>query len=223
MAKAIVLAAGENYNSDDTLPRVLLKHPSTSKTILESFIDEYDDVVFVLGYQALSILNEYPGIQCVINDKWSSTKSAYSLLQAVPHFEDSDTVDVYPSDIFFNKVFFRDFKSLEGNSALCISYRESRHVNAVNLNICTKTNKILSSYKGAIKSIQDPEAIGVFKVNILLLKKMISTQTSDLHSLYATDLITPPFLQSFDLFDMSDNFSEISNAFDMLNLMRNSR
>ena len=40
--KAIILAAGESYDTQDIFPKILLKNPITNKTILENFLDHYD-------------------------------------------------------------------------------------------------------------------------------------------------------------------------------------
>ena len=105
--KAIILAAGESYDTEDIFPKILLKNPITKKTILENFIEQYgENSLFVLGFRSLSILNTYPDINVVLNHSWSTTKSAHSLALAIEGLSSCEIVDIYSGDYFIEKDFF---------------------------------------------------------------------------------------------------------------------
>mgnify|MGYP000456701361 FL=1 len=42
--KAIILAAGESYDTQDIFPKILLRNPVTKETILDNFIDQYGNL-----------------------------------------------------------------------------------------------------------------------------------------------------------------------------------
>ena len=107
MNKAIILAAGESYDTSDIFPKILLKNPITNETIIESFLKNYgDNTLFVLGFRALSILNMHPNINVVLNHSWAITKSAHSLSLAINCLSPNEIVDIYSGDYFIEDEFF---------------------------------------------------------------------------------------------------------------------
>ena len=139
--RAIILAAGESYDTSDIFPKVLLKNPISKKTILETFADHYPSKsIFVLGFRSLSVLNTHPNINVVLNHSWATTKSAHSLALAISTLEDEEIVDVYSGDYFIEEEFFKEFQSNESENILVATFRESRSHKACNLEV--KNNKI---------------------------------------------------------------------------------
>ena len=122
--RAIILAAGESYDTQDIFPKILLKNPVTKQTILDNFIDQYgSNSLFVLGFRSLSVLNAYPSINVVLNHSWSTTKSAHSLALAVECLPSNEIVDIYSGDYFIEKEFFKEFQSNTSENLIVASFR----------------------------------------------------------------------------------------------------
>ena len=215
MNKAIILAAGEAYDTSDIFPKILLKNPITKKTILDSFLSIYGkDSIFVLGFRSLSILNSYPDINVVINHSWSTTKSAHSLSLAVDSLSDEEIIDIYSGDYFIEEEFFEKFISNNSNNVLVGAFRESRSPKACNLRI--QKNKVIEKYYGKVRDNADPESLGIIRTKVSNIKKWINLLSEEYRSIYTTDLIPDQNLKDFELFIDEDNIFEINNTNDFL-------
>ena len=213
--KAIILAAGESYDTQDIFPKILLKNPITKSTILDNFLDHYGkNSVFVLGFRSLSILNTYPKIDVVLNHSWSTTKSAYSLALAIECLPSNLIIDIYSGDYFIEKSFFEKFKANKSENLLVASLREDRSPKACNLII--KDDKIISKYTGQIRNNNDPESLGIIRTSVFNIKKWISSSSNIYRSLYATDIIPNNELGIFDLYIDENEIFEINNSNDFL-------
>ena len=214
--KAIILAAGESYDTQDIFPKILLKNPITKKTILDNFLDHYgNNAIFVLGFRSLSILNTYPNINVVLNHSWSTTKSAHSLALAVECLPSNQIVDIYSGDYFIENKFFEKFQTNMSDNIIVASFRENRSPHACNLVI--KDNKILSKYSGKILDTQHPESLGIIRTSVSNIKNWIFSLADKYRSLYATDIIPEEYLENFNIFlDNDDQIHEINNSNDFL-------
>lgn len=216
MNKAIILAAGESYDTSDIFPKILLKNPKTNKTIIESFLKIYgENTLFVLGFRALSILNMHPNINVVLNHSWAITKSAYSLSLAINCLSPDEIVDIYSGDYFIEDDFFKKFQENCSENILVASFRESRSPKACNLKI--DNGKIKSKYNGIVKDYNDPESLGIIRTKVSNLKRWISQVSKNYKSLYSTDIIPEEKLNTFELFIEKDSVFEINNANDFIN------
>lgn len=217
--RAIILAAGESYDTSDIFPKVLLKNPISNKTILETFADNYPGKsIFVLGFRSLSVLNTHPNINVVLNHSWATTKSAHSLALAISTLEDEEIVDVYSGDYFIEEEFFKEFQSNESENILVATFRESRSHKACNLEV--KNNKIVSKYNGFVKDISHPESLGIIRTKVSNLKKWLSKLSNNYKSLYTTDIIPNNSLGEFELFVEKNLIFEINNSNDFIKYMR---
>ncbi len=213
--KAIILAAGESYDTQDIFPKILLKNPITDKTILDNFLNHYgDNSLFVLGFRSLSILNAYPNINVVLNHSWATTKSAHSLALAVECLPSEQIIDIYSGDYFIEKDFFKVFQSIESKNLIVASFRESRSPKACNLVV--KDEKILSKYSGLIRNNKDPESLGIIRTSVSNIKKWISSLSISHRSLYATDIIPEEDLKNFDIYIDDNQIYEINNSNDFI-------
>ena len=213
--KAIILAAGESYDTQDIFPKILLKNPITKKTILDNFLDHYkNNTLFVLGFRSLSVLNAYPDINVVLNPSWSTTKSAHSLALAVECLPSNEIVDIYSGDYFIEKRFFKEFQSQISDNLIVASNRENRSKKACNL--INKNNKILSKYTGKIRDSKQPESLGIIRTSVSNIKKWILTLSNKYRSLYATDIIPEEYLENFDIFIDDNQIHEINNSNDFI-------
>ena len=215
MNKAIILAAGESYDTSDIFPKILLKNPISNKTILDSFLEIYgNNTIFVLGFRSLSVLNNFPEINVVINHSWSTTKSAHSLSLAINTLPNEEIVDIYSGDYFIDKRFFQLFTSNTSENLLVGSFRESRSSKACNLEI--KDSKIIRKYFGRVKNNFDPESLGIIRTKVSNIKEWINASINNYKSKYTTDLIPDEKLKDFELFVEEDNIFEINNSNDFL-------
>ena len=215
MNKAIILAAGESYDTSDIFPKILLKNPISNKTILDSFLEIYgNNTIFVLGFRSLSVLNNFPEINVVINHSWSTTKSAHSLSLAINTLPNEEIVDIYSGDYFIDKKFFQLFTSNKSENLLVGSFRESRSSKACNLEI--KDSKIIRKYFGRVKNNFDPESLGIIRTKVSNIKEWINASINNYKSKYTTDLIPDEKLKDFELFVEEDNIFEINNSNDFL-------
>ena len=214
--KAIILAAGESYDTQDIFPKILLRNPVTKKTILDNFIDQYgSNSLFVLGFRSLSVLNAYPNINVVLNHSWSSTKSAHSLALAIECLPSNEIVDIYSGDYFIEKKFFEEFQSDISENVIVASFRENRSPKACNLVI--QDNKILSKYSGKFRDTKHPESLGIIRTRVSNIKKWLFSLSDKYRSLYATDIIPDEYLKKFNIFiDDDDQIHEINNSNDFL-------
>ena len=213
--KAIILAAGESYDTQDIFPKILLKNPITKKTILDNFIDHYgNNALFVLGFRSLSVLNAYPKINVVLNHSWSTTKSAHSLALAVECLPSNQIVDIYSGDYFIEKKFFEKFQSNISDNLIVASCREERSQKACNLVI--KENKILSKYYGKNLDTKHPESLGIIRTSVSNIKNWILSLSNNYRSLYTTDIIPDKYLENFNIFIDDDQIHEINNSNDFL-------
>ncbi len=213
--KAIILAAGESYDTQDIFPKILLKNPITKRTIIDNFIDNYgNNSLFVLGFRSLSILNAYPNINVVLNHSWSTTKSAHSLALAIEGLSSNEIIDIYSGDYFIEKDFFKAFQSNTSNNLIVASNRENRSSKACNLVV--KDNKILSKYSGSIRNSQDPESLGIIRTSVANIKKWIATFSINYRSLYTTDIIPQESLDDFNILIDEEQIYEINNSNDFL-------
>ncbi len=214
--KAIILAAGESYDTQDIFPKILLKDPITKKTILDNFLDHYgNNSLFVLGFRSLSILNAYPDINVVLNHSWSTTKSAHSLALAVECLPSNQIVDIYSGDYFIENKFFNEFQSNISDNLIVASYREDRSPKACNLVI--KDNKVFSKYSGKILDAKHPESLGIIRTSVSNIKNWLLSHSNNYRSLYSTDIIPDKYLENFNIF-IDDEFQiyEINNSNDFL-------
>ena len=213
--KAIILAAGESYDTEDIFPKILLKNPITKKTILENFKEHYgENSLFVLGFRSLSILNTYPDINVVLNHSWSTTKSAHSLALAIECLSSNEIVDIYSGDYFIEKDFFKVFQSNKSKNLIVASYRESRSSKACNLIL--KDNKVLSKYSGSVRNSQHPESLGIIRTSVANIKKWIANSSTNYRSLYTTDIIPEESLNDFNILIEEKQIYEINNSNDFL-------
>ncbi len=213
--KAIILAAGESYDTQDIFPKILLQNPINKKTILDNFLENYgENILFVLGFRSLSILNKYPNIDVILNHSWATTKSAHSLALAIETLPSEEIIDIYSGDYFIEKKFFKEFQSNKSTNLIVGTFRESRSPKACNFVV--KDNKIVTKYSGLIRDNKDPESLGIIRTSVSNIKKWIASLSNKYRSLYATDIIPEDFLKNFEIFIDDNQIYEINNSNDFL-------
>jgi choline kinase len=158
--QVIILAAGRGHQVDG-MAKVLIRHPSTGRTILEHAVDAFagKKVIVVVGFRALHVMESAPKLDYVLNHDWALTSNAMSLGLAL---DDAPTY-VVSGDIFFERALVEHLDSLAPNLVLTEA-RENRALSAVHC-VLRNDQSVAETYQGAIRDIANPEAIGLFKIS----------------------------------------------------------
>lgn len=157
--RAIILAAGRGHQLDG-FTKILLRHPKNGKTVLDHAVEAFSDrhLTVVVGFRAIQVMEAYPRLNYVINHDWAVTNNAHSLALAL----DDTPSFVVSGDTFFNRDLVDEMEGGPENLALT-ERRENRTLSAVHCDL-DEENRIRSTYQGPMRSAQDPEALGMFKI-----------------------------------------------------------
>jgi choline kinase len=211
--KVIILAAGQGFKLDG-FNKVLLKDPARNKTILDLYLDMFpeDRVTVVVGYSAITIMNEYPHLDYVYNPSWRTTGSSYSLSLAL---DDTECL-ILPSDLFLDPGIIK--LVMEGpENCVLVANTENRTMNSAN---CTVENgRIISIYQGSKKG-SDPEIMGVYKISERELIRKWKKNCFQNKNLFTAQNLP---ISDFDIFavDKGDHFlHEINTPLDYINFLR---
>ena len=208
--RAIILAAGESMLLDG-FPKLLVKNPSTNKTILDNYLEIFEgmEITIVVGYKAMEVINQYPKLNYVYNPHWATTNNSGSLSLALNH----EPCIVVSDDIFFKKELINQIINYDGDVVLT-SINESR--SSTSLNCTTDDSKITELYKGPIKNVSDPEAMGLYKISSTeVLKKWGKNCMRYPNFLIGENL--PINESDIRYFNLGDNyFYEINTIYDYL-------
>lgn len=213
--KAIILAAGQGFLLD-TFSKLLIKNPYNGLTILDTFKKFYsqENLHFVLGHRAISILNEYPFINVSINQAWATSRSASSLSLAINHFSNDDIVDIFPGDMILEDSIFTKLSNSKSSKIIIGSNRDPRSPNAINIRI--ENGNPRSCYKGILESNDHPEAIGILRAPVSVLKKALFNKADIIEDLYVSELFEEEDFRNFELLIEENEAFEINTPQDFL-------
>jgi len=212
--KLIILAAGDSFELDG-FNKLTIKHPKFNMSIIEIYrkVFKVDKIQVIVGFRAMNIMNDFPEFEYILNDKWQTTGSAYSLSLAL----DEHPSIVISSDFIFNPYQSEKLDSKEDNVAF-IKKSESKRLSSLKCEIDDK--KIVNVYRGKSKEIHHNELIGMFKISdpqILNDWKLLSMNNP---SKYAGETLP------FDNYSInykilhSDTLYEINTPSDYINLLK---
>jgi len=178
VSNVIILAAGRGSQLDG-LNNVLIKHPGTGLRVLDHVIAAFEGkkVTVVVGYRSIKIMELYPQLDYVINQNWALSNNALSLGLAL---RDEPTY-ILSGDMFVDKLLIDELDKSDENIILT-DKRENRTLSAVHC-VLGKDELIIETYQGAIRDVDHPEAIGLFKISdkdILRKWKYISIKHGNL-------------------------------------------
>jgi choline kinase len=171
VSNVIILAAGK-ANELDGLNKVLIKNPVTGLSILEHLILAFSGkkVTVVVGYRGVQIMQSYPKLNYVINHDWAISSNAMSLGLALT----DEPTYVVSGDMIFDKELIDQLDRL-GNNVALTERRENRTLSAVHC-VLNEDDDIVETYQGEVRDVNNPEAIGLFKISDTeVLKKWKST------------------------------------------------
>jgi choline kinase len=156
--RVIVLAAGQGFDLDG-MNKILIRDPRDGKTIFEKYREIFNGLpmTVVVGYRAVNIMNQYPDADYVYNRDWKVTSNSHSLALTLTE----EPCYVLSSDLIFEK---DCIERLREGPADCVltDNRASRGLSALNCSL--ESDRLDEVYSGPVRSPQDPEAIGVFKI-----------------------------------------------------------
>lgn len=160
--KAIILAAGIGSRLDSDLPKVLSK-VINEKTILDFQIEKIskkfgiNNILVVIGYKKEHILEKFPTLNFVFNDKYQTTNTAKSLLLALQKI--NDDIICVAGDLYFDEAVLDLISNTKHSAAL------------VDKKICESEDiKYNLDSRGYIrnlsKSVKNPtgKALGIFLI-----------------------------------------------------------
>ncbi|MEM8773810.1 MAG: NTP transferase domain-containing protein [Pseudomonadota bacterium] len=218
MERVIILAAGQGFQLDG-MCKVLLRHPVTGKTILQTAIDAFVDkeVTVVVGYKAIDIMQEYPQLEYVINPNWAASSNALSLGLAL----DKRASYVISGDIFLNRELVAELDEAGDDLVLCEA-RENRSLTAVHC-VFDDEKRLTETYHGPVRSHKDPEAIGLFKASSPNLLARWKKQCLQHSNLFVGETL-PCQVANIGRHDIGSHpFYEINTHGDYLNLLQELR
>jgi choline kinase len=155
--RLIILSAGDSFELDG-FNKLLIKNPMTGKTIIEQYqsIFEPKEIIVVVGYKAMEIMNQYPNFKYIYNKKWQTTGSAYSLSLVL----NEEPTIVIESDFFINDSLKTEFENKE--EFVVIKNSESKSINS--FKAILNQGFVSEVYSGKANS-NDRELLGIFKIS----------------------------------------------------------
>ena len=156
--RLIVLNAGDSFKLDG-YNKLLLKNPHTNKTIIEEYEQKYkpSDVSIVVGYNAISVINQFPHYNYIYNSKWQTTNNSYSLALAL----DERASIITSSDFFISQSLVDKISKYD--NCLVVKDTENKSLDSLNLRLDINGN-IDSVYYGK-SDAKDYELLGIFKIS----------------------------------------------------------
>ncbi|SHL35574.1 MobA-like NTP transferase domain-containing protein [Roseovarius litoreus] len=218
VSRAIILAAGQGFQLDG-ICKVLLRHPTTGKTILQTAIEAFNgkEITVVVGYKAIDIMQDYPQLDYVINPDWAASSNALSLGLAL----DDRPAYVVSGDIFLSRDLIAELDQSAPDLVLCEG-RENRSLTAVHC-VFDEAGVLEETYHGPVRDHKHPEAIGLFKASSSALLQRWKKQCLKHSNLFVGE--TLPFdsapIHRHDLGEHA--FDEINTHVDYLNLLQRCR
>ena len=214
--RIVVLAAGKSVQMDG-LSKVLMRHPTTGKTILDYAIDAFGEsnVCVVVGYRAVEIMQRYPQLSYEYSPNWALTNNAMSLGLALTE----QPTYVVSGDIFFEPAIIDRLDAVP--NAVLTSPREKRSLSAVHC-VLSPEGRLIETYQGPVRDIRDQEAVGLFKLSSPTLLREWKRKCLKYSNLFVGQL-APCDLGEIMAVELKDElFFEINTPADYLHLIEKS-
>ena len=211
--KLIILAAGDSYELDG-FNKLTIKHPKYNMSIIDIYkkIFNVNHIQVVVGFRAMNIMNDYPDFDYIINNKWQTTGSAYSLSLAL----DKNPSYIISSDFILNPQLDNIFNS-DNQNVVFVKKSESKRLTSLK---CKVNNDIIENiYRGKSKNMNDYEILGIFKItdpDILYNWKIKSINNPTMYA--GETLIMDNFNLSYEIID-EDIITEINTPLDYINFL----
>lgn len=214
-SKVIVLAAGKSIHIDG-IPKILIRHPHTGKTILQHYIEAFrgKDITVVVGFRAIQIMEKYPQLNFIINQNWAMTNNAMSLALALTE----DPTYVIPGDIFIEKQLINELDKRGPNIALGKRH-ENRKIASTHCSL-KKCNIISKTYQGLIQDPRHPELLGLFKISCPRALRYWKQKSQYYDNLFSSQTLPCEYVD-IEYMDLGNRlFAEINTPLDYLQLLK---
>ena len=211
--KLIILAAGDSYELDG-FNKLTIKHPKYNMSIIDIYQKMFNvnHIQVVVGFRAMNIMNDYPDFDYILNNKWQTTGSAYSLSLAL----DKNPSYIISSDFILNPQLDNIFNS-DKQDVVYVKKSESKRLTSLK---CKVNNDIIENiYRGKSKNMNDYEILGIFKItdpDILYNWKIKSINNPTMYA--GETLIMDNSNLSYEILD-EDIITEINTPLDYINFL----
>jgi choline kinase len=157
--RLIVLAAGQGFRLDG-FHKLRMRDPRTGEPLIRRFQRLFEGwpTTIVVGYQAISVMSEFPELDYVYNEHWSTTGNSYSLSLAL----DERPCVVISSDLFFDRDLVDQIERAPGD-AVFVQRAENKQEHSVRCRIAG--GRVAELYLGDPRHAEDTETIGVYKLS----------------------------------------------------------
>lgn len=215
--RVILLAAGQGFQVDG-LNKCLIRDPHTGQRIIDKIIAAFPEypITVVVGYQAITVMQDYPALNYVYNQDWGMTNNSYSLGLALT----DEPCYVLSCDLIFEPELIKAMDKAPNNIILT-EKSENRTLTSIN---CVVNNEmVIETYMGVLRDYKDPQSLGIFKISdpyILRGWKQNCLQYRNLFVAQNLPLSTENIVKNFD--KQHYYFFEINTPLDYLRLL-NSR
>lgn len=217
--RIIVLAAGQGFHIDG-LNKCLIRDPYDGKRILDKIIAAFPQypITMVVGYQAVTLMQDYPQLNYIYNQDWGMTNNSYSLGLALT----DEPCYVLSSDLFFEPALISAMEQAPENIILT-EQRENRILTAINCVLYQ--NRVIETYQGILRDRSHPEAIGIFKISDTDILRHWKRNCLQYRNLFiGQNLPLPSKSTPILAFDKgAHRFFEVNTPFDYLRLMEEVR
>ena len=217
MYNIIVLAAGQGYELDG-FNKLLIKNPKNGKTIIESFVNYFNEhnIIFVLGYRAINVMNQYHKQKYIYNPYWSSLRKSYSLNLALD--EDIPSL-IISGDLIIDKHLAHDLLNSKLKNFICSRSSENRDESSINIEINADSKKVSKIYKGKANSSFDQETVGIYKIESTRLLKKWKLNCAKFSNLFIAENL-PLDIEEIDFYNVDKyEIKEINNPNDYIKLL----
>ena len=168
--KIIILAAGKGTRLGKKKPKILTSLPN-NETIMNRLLNaitsctDQKNISIVVGYKKSLIIQKYPSLNYIINDKYESTNTAKSLLLALNNIENEDIIwingDLIIDENIFKKIYSYSKNCMAVSNKVILDEEQIKYNTDANGHI-NNVSKIISDGKG--------EAFGLNKISKKYLK-----------------------------------------------------
>ena len=211
--KLIILAAGDSYELDG-FNKLTIKHPKYNMSIIDIYQKMFNvnHIQVVVGFRAMNIMNDYPDFDYILNNKWQTTGSAYSLSLAL----DKKPSYIISSDFILNPQLDNVFNS-DKQDVVYVKKSESKRLTSLK---CKVNNDIIENiYRGKSKNMNDYEILGIFKITDPDILYNWKIKCINNPTMYAGEtLIMDNFNLSYEILD-EDLITEINTPLDYINFL----
>ena len=212
--RTIILAAGQGFQLDGCV-KLLIRDPQSGNRIIDQYIKLFkrSNLTVVVGYKAIEIIQRYPDLTYVYNSEWKITNNSYSLGLAL----NGDPCYVLSSDLFVSQETIKILKDAKPNCILTEN-KENRELNSLNCMI-KNDNQIAEIYQGPRRNIQDPEAIGIYKISDKNILESWKINCLRYGNLFAGQNLRFDLSFVYSVDKGSYAFNEINTVYDYINLI----